>query len=375
MEIAKQNSVNIKAAESLADAQKRFANQQKYWSNPTASYSSNFGNSEFSVSQTLPFYGKLQSRYDIENAEFGVLTNRRKITELFVQSDLFVLLYQYHGLQQKIDLAQKRLTRLAILNRFLSSLILNSPTKQTQAQITKDHIKLVERDLVKYRNQLYQTWNLANVYLHLPSQPDGIQVKWLDTQSYKGRKFFVDAAIENNLDLQEQKLLIQKAKSELSYAKIEQMPDVNISASKQNNSSAQNLGNQDSSALGLSLSVPLINLNKEKIAGSSAKIRSQQQALEFRTNQLMSEINNDLNGYETALNLAKMFPTSQINITISRLNRTNEDFKKGLLDFLTYIELDTKEYEVIDAIINTQIELASSYANLMTKVGAFTLPQ
>ncbi|MBU6141068.1 MAG: TolC family protein [Proteobacteria bacterium] len=374
LDIAEQNSANIKAADYLASSQKRLANQQKYWSNPSVSFDSNYGNESYSVSQTIPFYNKLQSKYDIEEAEYRVLETRKNNTALFVKADLFSLLYQYQGLKKKIELAQKRIDRLALVDQYLSNIVLNSPTKRTQAQITKDTIKLVERDLVKYRNQLYQIWNRANIYLSLEREPEKILLNWIDGGSYQGRDFFINAALENNLDLREQKLLIGKYKSELSFAKIEQMPDVNVSASKQNSSSGSS-GRQDSNAIGLSLSIPLINRNQEKIAASESKIKSQQYAFDFQKNILISQINNDLNEYEILLKLTKSFPVANIEKIVSRLSSANSDFKKGVLDFITYIELDTREYEVIETIIDTQVEVAGAYARVMTRVGNFTMPQ
>jgi outer membrane protein TolC len=377
IDIAEKNSPNIRAAQYSALAQKRLANQQKYWSNPVVSFGRLGGQDIYGVSQTIPFYNKLQSKYDIEEAEFRVLETRKNNLALFVKSEVFSLLYQYQALQKKIELAQKRLDRLNLVDKYLTTIVLSSPTKKAQWQITKDKIRLVERDLIKYRNELYQTWNLANVYLNLESEPSNISFEWLDDSNYKGKKFFVETAIENNLELKEQKILISKYKSELSFAKVEQMPDVSVSATRQNGGSATGLGglpNQDATGVGLSLSIPLINRNQEKIASSESKIKAQEFEVEFQRNQLVKLISNDVNEYETSLKLAKNFPVSNINKIVSRLSEANSDFKKGVLDFITYIELDSQEYQTIDTILDTQVELAASYADLMKKVGNFTLP-
>jgi outer membrane protein TolC len=372
--IAEQNSANIKAAQYLALAQKRLANQQKYWSNPVASVGRIGGQDTYSVSQTIPFYNKLQSKYDIEEAEFRVLDVRKNNLTLFVKSEVFSLLYQYQALRSKIELAQRRLDRLTLVDKYLSTIVLSSPTKKAQWHITKDKIKLVERDLIKFRNELYQTWNLANVYLNLESEPTNVAFEWLDDSNYKGKKFFIETAIENNLELKEQKILVSKYKSELSFAKIEQMPDVNVSAIREKGSSSSAGSGKDSTGVGLSLSIPLFNRNQEKIASSESKIKAQEQEVEFQRNQLVQLISNDISEYETSLKLAKNFPIINIKTILSRLSEANSDFKKGVLDFITYIELDSQEYQTIDTIIDTQVGLAASYAHLMTKVGSFTLP-
>jgi outer membrane protein TolC len=371
IEIAEQNSANIKAAQYSALAQKRLANQQKYWSNPVASVGRIGGQDTYSVSQTVPFYNKLQSKYDIEEAEFRVLDVRKNNLALFVKSEVFSLLYQYQALKKKIDLAQRRLDRLTLVDKYLATIVLSSPTKKAQWHITKDKIKLVERDLIKFRNELYQTWNLANVYLNLESEPTNVAFEWLDDSNYKGKNFFINAAVENNLELKEQKILVSKYKSELSFARLEQMPDVNVSATRQ---SAGSGASKDSSGVGLFVSIPLFNRNQEKIASSESKIRAQEQEVEFQRNQLVQLISNDISEYETSLKLAKNFPITNIKTILSRLSEANSDFKKGVLDFITYIELDSQEYQTIDTIIDTQVDLASSYAHLMTKVGSFTLP-
>ena len=85
-------------------------------------------------------------------------------------------------------------------------------------------------------------------------------------------------------------------------------------------------------------------------------------------------ISNDISKYETSLKLAKIFPIANIKTIIFRLSEANSDFKKGVLDFITYIELDSQKYQIIDTILNNQVELAMSYAELMKKVGNFTIP-
>jgi outer membrane protein TolC len=377
LDIAQQNSANIRAAEYSAMSQKRLANQQTYWSNPVASFGRIGGQDTYSVSQTIPFYSKLQKKYDIEEAQYRVLETQKNNLALSVKSEVFSLLYQYQALKKKIELAQKRLDRLSLVDKYLATIVLSSPTKQAQWHITKDKIRLVERDLIKFRNQLYQTWNAANVFLNLETEPTNISLEWLDDKNYRGKKFFVESALENNLELKEQKFLISKARSELSFAKVEQMPDVSVSATRQNGSSNGSFAgaNQDSTGVGLSLSIPLINRNQEKIASSQSQIKAQESSYEFQRNQLIQLISNDISEYETSLKLAKNFPVTNINKIVSRLSEANSDFKKGVLDFITYIELDSQEYQVIDTILDTQIDLAASYAQLMIKVGNFTLPE
>jgi outer membrane protein TolC len=377
LEIAEKNSSNIKIADYQALSQKHFANQQKYWQNPviTINSSSNSQNG-FGFSQTIPFFGKLKNKYNAEEAYFKAFEMNRINVALLVKAEVFSLIYQYKVLEKKIELTKKRLTRLSLIDKYLNAIILNSPTKRAQGRITKNKINLIERDLVIYENQALQTWNRINVYLNLETKPQNIYLEWLDKISYKGKKYFIEEALTNNLILKEQKFLIEKYKSESAFAKIEQMPDINLSISKQNNSSNSGIGkNSTITNFDASISIPLINRNQEKIIATDSKIKAQQYELEFKQSQIINGIISDANEYEISLKIAKNFPISAIDKSINFLNQANDDFKKGVLDFITYIELDAQEYNSINAALDAQSQLATSYANLMIAVGNFIIPK
>jgi outer membrane protein TolC len=370
LKIAEENSDNIKSAQSLAEAQKSLANQQKYWDNPVVEYKNGLTNN-VQVSQNIPYYNKLQSRFDIENSEYQALEAQKNNVVLQVKSETFRLIYQYQIIKKRIELAKKRLKRLELVNKFLANLVLTSPTKKAQWFITKDKIKLVERDLILFENDLVQTWNKANIFLHLDQPPAYVSIDWLDKNNYQGRQFYQETALQNNLDLLTQKNLIKKSKSALEYAKIEQMPDFKISGFTENSSGSRSSSNN---GIGLSLSIPLINRNQEKILSSNSSLKSQQYSYEFQKQQLIKNIDNNLNQYETLMKISEQFPVKNLQLIVNRLEQANEDFKKGILDFITYIELDSQEYQIVDATINAQIDLARSYGELMNKIGFFVIP-
>lgn len=371
LEIAEKNSENIKSAEFLAESQKNFADQQKYWKNPEIEYKNITGGNNFSISQTIPFYRKLENRFAVENAEYMALEAEKNYTNLWVKSEVFRLIYQYQITKTRIELAKKRLKRLELVNKYLQNLVLTSPTKKAQWFITKDRIRLVNRELLIFQNDLVQLWNAVNIFLNLDFEPNNIRLNWLTNKNYLGKKFYKESAWQNNLDLIKQKNLINKSKFALEYAKIEQMPDVKISGFNENNqgNSSNNKG------VGIALSVPILNRNQQQILGANAHLKSMQASLNFQQNQLNKAIDNNINHYETLLKINDDFTLNNLDKIVQRLELANDDFKKGLLDFITYIELDSQEYQIIDATINNQLELAKSYSDLMLKIGNFLEPK
>ena len=370
LKIAEQNSDNIKSAQFLAEAQKSLANQQKYWDNPVIEYKKGATNN-IQISQNIPYFNKLQNRYDIENWESQALGVQKNNITLQVKSETFRLIYQYQIIKKRIELAKKRLKRLELVNKFLANLVLTSPTKKAQWFITKDKIKLVERELILFENDLVQTWNKANIFLHLEQPPADVVMNWLDKKNYQGRQFYQESALQNNLDLLRQKNFINKSKSALEYAKIEQMPDVKISGFAEDALDAKSSANN---GIGLALSIPLINRNQEKILSSNSNLKSWQLNYEFQRHQLLKNIDNNINEFETLIKISNEFPMKNLEAIVNRLERANSDFKKGILDFITYIELDSQEYQIVDATINAQIDLARCYADMMNKIGFFIVP-
>ena len=372
LKIAEENSVNIQAFDLFAQSQKSFANQQKYWSNPTISATKSSSQNNFSLSQEIPFFNKLENKYNIENSEFKIQENRRNSLILEVKSQVFKLAYQNFILQNKVQLTQKRLDRLSLISKDLANIALDSPTRHAQSIIAQDRIKLVQRDLIILNNQLKQNFNNLNIFLNLPEQPK-ITLKWLDKNQLEPKENLVQRAFENNLNLKGQKFTIEKYRGELAYAKIEQMPNVNVHGQIQNSSNTSS--NQASNGIGLSLSVPIINQNKEKIFSAESKIKAQNKLYDFEKNQLEKIIENDILQYQAQLKNSQIFTINLVPKIISRLNSANVEFKKGILDFITYIELDMQEYQTIDAIFEAQYLLAESLSDLMVKIGDFSIPQ
>ena len=368
---AEENSANIQAFDLFAQSQKSFANQQKYWSNPTISATKSNSQNNFSLSQEITYFNKLSTKYNIENSEFKIQENRRNSLILEVKSQVFKLAYQNFILQNKIQLTQNRLDRLSLISKYLSNIALDSPNRHAQSIIAQDRIKLVQRDLIILNNQLRQNFNNLNIFLNLPNQPK-ITLKWLDKNHLEPKENLIQRAFENNLNLKGQKFTIEKYRSELDYAKIEQMPNVNIHGQIQNSSSASS--SQSSNGIGLSLSVPIINQNKEKIFSAESKIKAQNRLYDFEKNQLEKVIENDILQYQAQLKNSQIFTINLVPKIISRLNGANAEFKKGILDFITYIELDMQEYQTIDAIFEAQYLLAESYSDLMVKIGDFSIP-
>jgi outer membrane protein TolC len=372
LKTAEENSANIQAFDLFAQSQKSFVNQQKYWANPTISATKTSSQNTFSLSQEIPYFNKLENKYNIENSEFKIQENRRNSLILEVKSQVFKLAYQNFILQNKIQLTQKRLDRLSLISNYLANIALDSPNRHAQSIIAQDRIKLVQRDLIILNNQLKQNFNNLNVFLNLSEQPK-ITLKWLDKNNLEPKQNLIQRAFENNLNLKGQKFTIEKYRGELAYAKIEQMPNVNIHGQMQNSSNATS--NPSSNGIGLSLSVPIINQNKEKIFSVESKIKAQNKLYEFEKNQLEKIIENDILQYQTQLKNSQIFTINLVPKIVSRLNNANIEFKKGILDFITYIELDMQEYQTLDAIFEAQYLLAESFSDLMVKIGDFSIPQ
>ncbi len=369
--IAEENAGNVKAAEYFRQSQEDLARQEKYWNNPSLAFNKGSVDNSFGVNQTIPFYSKLQKKYDIQNVETSILGIQKQNLALLVKAEVFALVYQYYGTQMKIVLLQKRLARLSSVDNYLTGIVLTSPTKHSQAYIVKDKINLIKRDVIILQNNLVQIWNRINIFTELSNRPD-ISAKWIDGKYFINKRNIITLALESNLELKEQKQLVEKYKAEVSFAKVEQMPDVGISVST---FSGAQKSNQGSYGIGATVSVPLINTNKYKIAGLNSKVMAQEFSYQFRKNQVEKLIASDINEYDTLLEISQIFPVSRIDTAITRLASANADFKKGILDFITYIELDTQEYEVINSVIDTQVGVATTYANLMVKSGNFVMPK
>ena len=361
----------IKSAEFMTIAQRNLALQEKYWQNPQINFGSGNNTQSYQASQSIPFIGKLESKFNIEDSQFKILENQKNNLILNIKAQCFSLIYAYNINSKKIILAQKRIDRLSIIDRFLSSINLTSPTKIAQGQITKNKIKLIKNDLLKLKFRETQLWNNLNIYLGFINKVN-FDTPWLNNKSFPKPEALLQEAIQKNLNLQENKNLLKKYQAQLQYNRLEKMPDFSISLA--NTRSNFNGSSASSNSIGLSLSIPLINRNQEKILASYSQIKAQEYQIEFNQNLLANELATEINHFQTNLKIADDFSFKIINQAIARLNQANLDFKKGILEFITYIELDTQEYNSIDVALDTQVQLANNYSNLMIKIGNFIIP-
>jgi outer membrane protein TolC len=74
------------------------------------------------------------------------------------------------------------------------------------------------------------------------------------------------------------------------------MPDFSISLA--NTRSNFNGSSASSNSIGLSLSIPLINRNQEKILASHSQIRAQENQIEFYQNLLTNELATEINHFQ-----------------------------------------------------------------------------
>jgi len=419
LKIAEENSA-VKAAEFNALAKKNLANQELYWQNPRTRIANNGLEKDYSFSQAIPFYGKLQSKYEAQSAFAKAAEMQKNNLVLQIKAELFGLLYEFQTLQKKIALASMRIKRLTLVENYLSSIVLSSPTQQAQAKITKDHIKLVSQEMLMMQNQVFAVWQRANLYLGLEEQPK-IDIIWLSGRNIPSQQSLISKAIEQNFTIQEQKYLLASMRHELSFAKVEQMPNFEVELNRQDKGGAA--GSRD--GIALSLSVPLFNRNQEKILGTKTQVKSLEFELEFQKKMLFNRILTNIRSFETAVKIAEIFhfndkqidssfeeksaPKSKTSLNfgedsalpaqeqtdsaikiakfdrkshlddyiaarVKNLSRANDNFKKGILEFITYIELDSKEYEMIHSALENQVALALAYGDLMVGIGEFLLP-
>ena len=214
--LAKNNSLNIKSAQSFSLAQQDFSNQEKYWQNPAIGFEFNNQSSgrqsgsgsssgnNVTISQNLPFFSKLQKKYQIADVDFKILATQSNNLALLVEVEVFSLLFQHYGILQKIELAKKRLKRLNNVSKYLASINLNSPTKITQANIVYDKINLINRELIMLQSDLFNIWQQINNFVDLP-QDAVVKMEWPKDEINFNFDAISNLAIENNFTLKLQK--------------------------------------------------------------------------------------------------------------------------------------------------------------------------
>lgn len=367
----------------LRTEEKRFAAQQaKAWQNPEVGLAVGRKQSspadpaeptqsgllyEGSISQPFFFPGKQKLRGEIGNLEAELAQVKASETELLVATDVVRLAYEYGINQRKKELAENRQKRFELIQSYLSSHVFASPQQKAERVIVERRVHNLATDALKFRAALKAAYEKLNLYVAWEKETTPkIDVPWMKGTGEIAKESLATLIRERNFDLLSQRLSVLSAEKENRLAKRQNLPDFALSGfygQEKAGDTERKIGG------GLTFAIPLLNQNRGGIKSTARKIEAENALLRFNEQQIQSQLGQLYAQYQVARESVTHYPEASLAILENQLREAEREFRKGRVNLITFLELDSEVGETYERTLEAQLTLLDKYLSLSFLAG------
>lgn len=369
----------VKQSEWLASSQARIeekqfaAKQAGAWQNPSIGFATGPQEKggvrgplyEASVTQPLTFPGKRRLRREIGELDAQVSEVRHREAEVAVVHNVIRLAYQYEINRRKKGIAKNRQKRFELIQSYLTGRPFPSPQQKAERNLVSARLTNLTIDALEVDGNLARTYENLSLYVPLGRDLE-IEIPWLKGVGTLDKTEWSRTAPEKNIDLLSQRLRIDSSRKEKGLAKREALPDLGISGFYRRESAG---GVEEAVGGGLSLTVPVWNWNRGGIKSSEKRLEADERLFRFQERDLQSQLGESFAAYEVTREAVHRYNESLISNLKRQIREADEEFRKGRLSLIPFLELDSAIYETEFRALEAQFDLVDKFLTLMFLAG------
>jgi len=349
----------------------------KTWSSPFANVA--LGSSEqgavsgglygFSLSQSLPILGKQNLLSNIFEEELEIAKLKYQFLRRQLTEQLVLLVFEKKVISQKQSLAVQRQKKLKLVDAFLKSRPLASPQINAQAQIVKQQLKKIESELLKLQGE-EEKLNQKMAFYHVNNPVP--EIPWIKADKNLFADQNLNENLKNNFELLISERGLAKLADEKSLISLESWSDPVLSGSYDQTAAPIN---EKTYFLGLGIGIPIWGGNQALVNSLDKKILKEKTELDYQRKFTELLLNQAMTDYKFAREQIKLYQPTEVIELEEKFKNLELDFKKELVDLLTFIELDKQIAETADLTFQAQMELMTSISKITLLTGREDLPE
>lgn len=378
MDLAVSRSKQINAAELESRSREKEVAQASVWENPildigTENKSETGGPTrqwKLGASQVFGVPGKYSLRGEVARADFQIAKLDRVNSEVLLRHEVFVRTFAYLAAEARAKHAEERLARFREVQTYIRSRTFASPQKRAEASIVTGKLMVLEKELSRLKAETEILWTEVDLFLGLTSKPK-IHANWFR----QGKVFSLEALKQKldsaNPDLNRQKWIVEKSEKQFLLSKKEAWPTFTLSGSY---GEGKGFAPEKVYGVGLAFPLPVLNSNSAGIQASQYRQEAEVSKLSFEQEKVQLRLKSALLRYETSRNSIQRLAVKKIPEIEKGMTITDQGFRKGQVDLLTYIEADSQHSESLEAIYAAQTEYIIYLSNLLAMVGEASFP-
>ncbi len=317
---------------------------------------------EAAISQPLPLLGKPSLRGRLLDLETEAGQVEYTGSEIEVTLNVVRLAYEYALDRRKAEFTEGRQKRFELIQSYMAGRVYATPQQVAERRIVQNRLRSVASEALQSQAAFKGTLGKLKVYVPFEAgQYPDVEIPWLSGQRILDEAERVAKALANNPDLRLQGLSVKSAEVEKTLASREALPDPSLIGSYEQAKAAeteQNVG------LGVGLALPPWNRNRAGIESAEQKRIAEERLLAFQKQKLTAEIAQALIEYEAARQVVRQYPQERLAELQVQLREAEEGFRKGQVDLLTFLELDSSADETFDRVLESQLLLITKVAEI-----------
>lgn len=379
VDLAVSRSKQLEAADLDVKSHEAEASQAAVWENPSLGLATENKNEpggstrqwKAEIAQTIGLPGRYSLRGDVADADFRIAKLGAENTGLSLRHEVFIKTFEYLAAEERAKHAEERFSRFKDVQSYIRSRTFASPQKRAEASIVTGKLLVLDKELLKLRAEADSAWESVNLYLGLPSKPK-VRANWYRQGKSFSFNDLKEKLEERSPDLARQKLVVERSEIQTRLSRKEFWPALTVSGSYGDGSG---YAPERTYGLGVSFPIPSFNTNSAGIQASQYRQQAEVSRLSFERDQAVLRLKTSLLRYETARNSIQHLPVGRIAEFEKSMSVTDQGFRKGQIDLLTYIEADSQHSESLEAIFAAQTEYVSYLSTLLAMVGESTIPE
>ncbi|MEK6557702.1 MAG: TolC family protein, partial [Candidatus Margulisiibacteriota bacterium] len=313
---------------------------------------SNGSTIETGLRQTFLFPGKSEAKKSLSQGEVSLQDIEIERLRASLANALLVKLYERDYVGKRRIANQTRISRLNFVKDYLSSRPFVSPQKRLELKLVESKLREHQMDEIQLKAQLEELSSQLEIFGEIPEFVELAQVPFdtdvLTSSRPKAQSLEAKSILSH----------IQQLERESNLLDLEAKPDFDVLGKFASGAAS---GTDQSMSLGIGLELPFTN----KTSYSQQALIYKKKGLEYQLNQLKKE--QDVQWIEVLITLKKsqdilsLYSNSWLKQLETSLLQTLNDFKRGQVDLLSVLELDTQWGEALMKQYEAKLDWIKSY--------------
>jgi outer membrane protein TolC len=350
---------------------KALMKQAKKWGNPFLTYQGGEIRSDgqrgsvldLTLSQPIPWPGKRRLRFKAQEEIFHLSEISQEEIKISFTHRVYLLGIQLAALQELQGHQLERKKRFQLIEKSLKIRPQISPRQKVDQNLINSQITLIEKSMLEILSQKESL--LRELSLLSNTNLQKIDFSWKKLPEMLNRDkvmTFLDESPRAKYWKGGEKL----ASIRVEEARIESRPDILLGVNyrregidpKNHFYHAQ-----------VSFVLPL--LDQGQIAAESARALSFKLKAENsrEKHELMAAVYKNYAHLEAAQKALDLFKFNELSLMENQFKEAEDSFRKGLIDAISFLQVDSQVHELIDQVYFTRVEYLSAHSSLKQLVG------